>query len=187
MDPKGGGLVKEAGLPAAARIELDKARHSRCYAAMTAAFEMSKPLSEKYRALIQGYAMRDAQKGDAFKKLLATLDQKEIELECFEVRQDPPPPACSRPLVQPCGRSLPPGEIASRSACLLCPRSRRLAVWRGKGADADGRESAALRSGRPAATSPTPLGMWVCCARPGSGVPWLVLLLSGRPACLGLP
>eukprot|EP00892_Ulva_mutabilis_P005883 jgi/Ulvmu1/3667/UM017_0081.1 len=83
-DPQGAGLVKEAGLPAASRIELDKARHSRCYAAMTTAFESSKPLAEKYRALIQGYAMRDAQKGDAFKKLLVTLEQKEIDLECFE-------------------------------------------------------------------------------------------------------
>lgn len=86
--------MKEAALPAAARIELDKARHGRCYAAMTAAFETSKPLTEKYRALIQGYAMRDAQKGDAFKKLLATLDQKEIDLECFEVRPPPPPSPC---------------------------------------------------------------------------------------------
>lgn len=94
VDPQGSGLVKEAGLPAAARIDLDKARHSRCYAAMTRAFEASKPLTDKYRALIQGYAMRDAQKGDAFKKLLATLEQKEIELECFEVLTRPAP-ACA--------------------------------------------------------------------------------------------
>lgn len=78
--------MKEAGLPAAARIELAKARHGACYAAMTRAFEASKPLTDKYRALIQGYAMRDAQKGDAFTKLLAALEKKEIELECFEVR-----------------------------------------------------------------------------------------------------
>lgn len=81
--------MKEATLPAAARIELDKARHGRCYAAMTQAFETSKTLQDKYRALIQGYAMRDAQRGDAFKKLLATLDQKTIELECFEARPYP--------------------------------------------------------------------------------------------------
>lgn len=129
MDPQGGGLVKEAALPAAARIELDKARHSRCYAAMTAAFEMSKPLSEKYRALIQGYAMRDAQKGDAFKKLLATLDQKEIELECFEARH---PLACLCAAFGAAVRAIVASVTVSTSACLRCPWSRRCAVWRGK-------------------------------------------------------
>jgi hypothetical protein len=86
VDPASGALVKAAGLSAATRIAMRKAAHGRAYAAMTAAFEESKPLADKYKSLVQGYAVRDAKKGNAMRKAMAELEAKEIDLECFLVR-----------------------------------------------------------------------------------------------------
>ena len=52
---------------------------------MSAAYEESKPLADKFKALVQGYAVHNAKKGDALGRSLTALNDAEIELQSFQV------------------------------------------------------------------------------------------------------
>lgn len=53
---------------------------------MSAAYEESKPLADKFKQLVQGYAVHNAKKGDTLGRSLTALNDAEIELESFLVR-----------------------------------------------------------------------------------------------------
>jgi hypothetical protein len=63
----------------------EKRLHGAAYKHMTSTFDQSKPLTDKHKALVQGYAVHDVKKGDALRELLELSHQTELQLECFQV------------------------------------------------------------------------------------------------------
>ena len=86
FDCTSGMTVRAESISPGRWISLQKRAHTSTYQLMAAAYEVSKPLTEKYKALVQGYTVLDVKKGDELSSTVAALFHAETELSCFKVR-----------------------------------------------------------------------------------------------------
>lgn len=77
--------VPTAGQDAAAYTALQKCLHGRLYQAMTDAYDDSKPLADRHKTLVQGFAMCNTKRSHALSHICPRVAHEEEKLECFEV------------------------------------------------------------------------------------------------------
>lgn len=85
LDPGCGSVVPTASLGTVADTAVYKLLHGQLYQRMAAAYADSKPLADRYKTLVQGYAVCNSKKGHTLCHILHTLGHEEVSLECFQV------------------------------------------------------------------------------------------------------